>query len=125
MELELECQRHHGHAVQGSTHGDQGILLPRGLLGRAESVAVTLFVLEFQAVDGLDVREDFLPALRIEEHVEAAPGADTHVVVAFRADVLVAFHIRPVQHRVALDALFPQPFWNAAGRLVPALAAHP
>jgi len=46
------------------------------------------------------------------------------MVVALGTDILIALNIGPVEYRVALDALFPQTFWNTAGRFTSGVTAH-
>jgi hypothetical protein len=46
------------------------------------------------------------------------------MVITLGADIVVAFDIRAVKYRIALDAFFPQTLGNTAGALLALLAAH-
>ena len=108
VKIEFKGHYHQRQPLHLAGRGNQRIFFAGGSLRRGQAIAIALFVLEFEAVNRFNVGQDFLPALGIEKNIEAAAGADAHVVVALGADVVIALHVRPVQDRVALDAFFPQ-----------------
>ena len=75
-------------------------------------------------VDRLNVGKNLVPAFAVEKGIEAAPAANTHVMIALRADFIVALQIGTVQHRLTLHAFLPQTFRHRAAAFAGWLA-HP
>ena len=109
-EGELEGRYHHRHAQQGTAHGDQGVFFAGLLLRADQTVLVLLAVTELETVNRLQVCTQFGTAVGVQEDINAGAGADTHVVIAFRANVQGLFQLRTIKHSVAGRAFVPQAF---------------
>ena len=110
--------------MQAAAHGDQGIFLTSGFLGAREPVAIAFLVLELEAVHRLDIGQYFLAAGFIQKNRQATTGADAHVMIALRTDVVISLYVRAIEYRVTLDAFLPEAF-RYAGTLAALFLAYP
>src|SRR6185295_4746273 len=71
-----------------------------------------LRVAELERIGRTDVAREFLVLAVIEEDLEALARAETEVVAALRADVVVLLNFLAIDNLFAVVALDPQPFGN-------------
>jgi hypothetical protein len=74
-EGELERANRDRHALEGTAHGDQRVLLAGLLLRTSQAILVLLAVAELQAINRLQVGADLLTTIGIEEQVDASARA--------------------------------------------------
>src|SRR5690606_40002 len=94
--------------------GDQRVTLAAGLLRGLDAVGIALLVLEAEHVHRAQGGTDLGARALVQERGQPRARADRAVVAALRADLEVLLELRPVQHRSALVAFFPQTLGHAA-----------
>src|SRR5882757_9630086 len=114
-ELEFKCTGDDRQALQLSRKDDERIALPGRFLRLDEAVLVALAVTEFERILGRDAGADLFRLPRVQKPLQPLAATDSHVVAALRADIQVAFELRPIQDGVARRTFDPQAFRHRAG----------
>jgi hypothetical protein len=96
MKLELKSNHHQRQALQGARHGDQSVFFPGRLLRGSKAISIAFFIFKLKTIYRFYIGEYFLPPLFIEKYIQAASGAYAHMVIALRADIIVAFEVGPI-----------------------------
>ena len=111
---ELERAGDQRLGLEQAAHRDQRILLA-GLLLRGDDAILVLFrIAEFQRIDRFEFGKQFLAAVLVEERRQTLARADRVVMAALRTHFKIALQLRPIQHRAAAFAFFPQAFRHLA-----------
>ena len=108
-----EAKLHHREADRMAADprrpAEKGLLHPRGLAGRPQTVDVALLVLEFQRVERAEGGVPFLEAARVHQRIHARPGPEAKVVLATGAHIEILREFGLGEDLLAALALDPEP----------------